>query len=77
MTRRDNKVNVSLFAVVCLQEEVLSLLCTLCGLHPWWSPCHETEGEVRVEETSGAMVAHSRCIQVRKLCQQISIYFQT
>ncbi len=54
--------HVNLFAFLCSQEEVLSLLCTLRCLYPRGSPCHETEREVWVEETTGAMVAHTCCI---------------
>lgn len=67
MQQNVNHHDVNLFVYLCLQEEVLSLRRPLRCLHPRWPPCHETEGEVWAEETSGAVVAHARCVQVRKL----------
>ena len=63
---------VNLFAFCCLQEEILSLRCTLRCLYPRWAPCHETEGEVWAEETFGAVVTHTCCIQVRKVIASTS-----
>lgn len=68
-TDQENSIFIDLWNfcdLLCFQEEVLPLRRTLRGLYPRRAPCHEAKGEVWAKEAAGAVVPHSRCVQVRK-----------